>query len=791
MFRKGKTFKALILSMFLIIGSISSSIVFADETKGAPNEAPVITEDNSVQDVEKIAETNEASQNEAAETVATEKTEDSSVQDVEEPAETNEVSQNEAAETVTNEKTEDVKPEKEIKGAVVKTQAKAPQNQPAANGTNKVYIEILPEIFLKSYHDGVTKASFFSNPDDAIGVGRSPDVYGSFPANFADIENAWLNVYFNVYDENGNLIERTKGTIGDHNRWGGTKYLGPYDRGHNYTVSVDTSTLPKGYCSWVTSNGGGQKKWPEDVMTVDKTFQVATYDKSFDKDFAALRFHLDIMSFSFARNEEVAKDQFILDNAGKPTKRNPKWKNGSDYILKPVSVDGKLVAPTKEEMENLADEGYRPNGFYAYAEDKNGEFKAFGFDAYVLRDVGYSYLQRRAWNDNHGINTRNKFKYSSVYTLVLDQSIPEVTFDWNENGKDDPQNRTVLNVYYNKSLKTNSVSKDDKGLPKTLPKAPAKEGKVFAGWNTKQDGTGVAFTEDTVVTDDITVYAQWKDKEYTITVDPNGGNWNGDTAIKTQQIKENETFKLPEAPTKEGKVFAGWNTKQDGTGVAFTEDTVVTDDITVYAQWKDKEYTITVDPNGGNWNGDTAIKTQQFKENEEFTLPEAPTKDGYTFLYWKGSQYQPGQVYVVKEDHKFTAEWNKKPALEVKNTTIKVGDEIDLRTLIETAMDEEDGQNLIDKVLIDKGDFDSKKAGKYKVTFTLTDSNGASVTKEAIVTVAEKDKPTPKPDNKPQEPNNKLFPQTGDSSNMTLYASLLVLSGALLAVVALRRRKES
>lgn len=46
-------------------------------------------------------------------------------------------------------------------------------------------------------------------------------------------------------------------------------------------------------------------------------------------------------------------------------------------------------------------------------------------------------------------------------------------------------------------------------------------------------------------------------------------------------------------------------------------------------------------------------------------------------------------------------------------------------------MDEEDGQNLIDKVLVDKGDFDSKKAGKYKVTFTLTDSNGGKCNKES------------------------------------------------------------
>lgn len=70
-------------------------------------------------------------------------------------------------------------------------------------------------------------------------------------------------------------------------------------------------------------------------------------------------------------------------------------------------------------------------------------------------------------------------------------------------------------------------------------------------------------------------------------------------------------------------------------------------------------YTITVDPNGGNWNGDTAKRMQDFAKGDVFTLPEAPERDGYKFLYWKGSEYQPGEKYVVQGDHTFTAEWKK------------------------------------------------------------------------------------------------------------------------------------
>ena len=43
----------------------------------------------------------------------------------------------------------------------------------------------------------------------------------------------------------------------------------------------------------------------------------------------------------------------------------------------------------------------------------------------------------------------------------------------------------------------------------TLPSEPVKEGYIFDGWNTKSDGTGTAFSADTTVSGDITVYAVW------------------------------------------------------------------------------------------------------------------------------------------------------------------------------------------------------------------------------------------------------------------------------------------
>lgn len=45
--------------------------------------------------------------------------------------------------------------------------------------------------------------------------------------------------------------------------------------------------------------------------------------------------------------------------------------------------------------------------------------------------------------------------------------------------------------------------------------------------------------------------------------------------------------------------------------------------------------------------------------SKEKILIDAPKREGYTFVCWKGSEYQPGDKYTVAEDHIFTAEWKK------------------------------------------------------------------------------------------------------------------------------------
>lgn len=141
---------------------------------------------------------------------------------------------------------------------------------------------------------------------------------------------------------------------------------------------------------------------------------------------------------------------------------------------------------------------------------------------------------------------------------------------------------------------------------------------------------------------------------------------------------------------------------------------------------------------------------------------------------------------------------NEVPTIHAENITITVGDKFDPLKDV-TATDKEDG-TLTDKIEVLNDTVDINKAGVYEVTYKVTDSNGATVTKTITVTVKEKNVDTPttpekpnnttKPDNT-TKPNNTDTPQTGDMTNLGVFASMLAGSSGALAVLLGKRRKNN
>ena len=153
------------------------------------------------------------------------------------------------------------------------------------------------------------------------------------------------------------------------------------------------------------------------------------------------------------------------------------------------------------------------------------------------------------------------------------------------------------------------------GTLATRPDAPAATpGYTFGGWN-KADGTAWDYASDKV-TDNITLYAKWAANTYTITFDNAGGS---EIAPITQDY--GTVITAPEAPTREGYTFIGWDKE--------IPTTMPAENMTVTAQWEINQYTITFDTNGGS---EIAPITQDY--GTAITVPADPTREGYTFMGW-------------------------------------------------------------------------------------------------------------------------------------------------------------
>jgi uncharacterized repeat protein (TIGR02543 family) len=117
----------------------------------------------------------------------------------------------------------------------------------------------------------------------------------------------------------------------------------------------------------------------------------------------------------------------------------------------------------------------------------------------------------------------------------------------------------------------------------TLPEV-TRSGYTFNGWYTEATG-GTEVTSTTMVTtaDNHTLYAQWTAlPTYTVTFNGNGGTPTSDSL----QVEDGSTVETLPTVTWDGYTLTGWNTAANGSGTAFTTETTVTGDITVYAQWE-------------------------------------------------------------------------------------------------------------------------------------------------------------------------------------------------------------
>lgn len=89
----------------------------------------------------------------------------------------------------------------------------------------------------------------------------------------------------------------------------------------------------------------------------------------------------------------------------------------------------------------------------------------------------------------------------------------------------------------------------------------------------------------------------------------------------------------------------------------------------------------------------------------------------------------------------------------------------------------------------DNGGFDNTQPGTYKVTFTVTDKDGARATKQADVTVQKKSLPPA-----PLHQQTRTVPQTGDTSVLPEFLALTgtfgIILGSGMSLISHKRRRQ-
>ena len=266
-----------------------------------------------------------------------------------------------------------------------------------------------------------------------------------------------------------------------------------------------------------------------------------------------------------------------------------------------------------------------------------------------------------------------------------------------------PNTPETYRITYNSNTTDNvdnmpSIGTKVEGIDYTIATTPIRTGYTFKEWNTSSDGTGTSYAAGSTYSTDanLELFAQWEAIKTTLTVNPNGGVWNGSSANQTFEqnygstkeiddptttpngytvrfnanggttdtlqstqtttfenwtltgggrldgttytfkyttatLKANykgNTITLPDA-TKTGATFKGWYTASNGgtkagvAGDAYTPEA----NTTLFAQWDEIQYTLTINPNGGTYNGQTTVNGG-YNSTVAVTNPTAP--NGYT-----------------------------------------------------------------------------------------------------------------------------------------------------------------
>lgn len=156
----------------------------------------------------------------------------------------------------------------------------------------------------------------------------------------------------------------------------------------------------------------------------------------------------------------------------------------------------------------------------------------------------------------------------------------------------------------------------EEGEDAVLPENPVREGYDFVGWDKSVSN----------IKEDMDFFADFRKKECTVIF----VDWENQQ-IEVKKFDYGDVLTTPEAESVEGYTFVGWD----------CENTIVTQDMIVTAQYEENEYTVKF----YDWNNNV-IDTQTVKYGDTATVPDDPEEEGVIFADW----FNPEDYQYVDHD---------------------------------------------------------------------------------------------------------------------------------------------
>lgn len=212
----------------------------------------------------------------------------------------------------------------------------------------------------------------------------------------------------------------------------------------------------------------------------------------------------------------------------------------------------------------------------------------------------------------------------------------------------------------------------------------ADTGYYFSGWYADEEYMEYVWSINDFDTEDLIFYAKMDPINYYVTYHSN------DTENATHTISavyDEDIILTKDKFVREEYELVGWNTKADGTGRNFGASQVVKnlttkqyDSVTLYAQWKAKEYEVTFQAGEGRIVEGSNVKTvcagRAYGE-----LPIA-VREGYRFTGWflnhngEETQVTPETIVLLKQNHELTARWEEIIITPCREPAVSIDGEI-------------------------------------------------------------------------------------------------------------------